>query len=490
MLTTSHHIDTDNTRPLSGAKLTVVSVTAGRMRVRLHGCRLDPVHILKIEETVGKVAGVRSVQGYMRTASLVIWYCPGRCDRAAILLAIVALEQIPAPSMTALDAGSSDTGEPSAVQHIIGWAARILNAQRDDPARTPGTSGRDARGLGRDETEAGTQQSGHSVTLRRAAWSGTLLTASMLTASITPLAPVALPLKILSLALGASTFVTSAVQGVGQGRVGVDTLKATATLGAVGLGQVGDAAKMACVVSLTEGLEERSAVRSRRNMQALLALAPDQATVWRQGAEIVVDAGELRVGDLMIMRPGERLATDGVIRAGRSVLDVSAVSGASTQVVAAPGDAVFAGTTNGHGILRVEVTATAVNNSLTRIVQIVDAHGALEETGRQFADRAARPLVPGLLIAALLTAATGSLVGSPALWLKRALLVLATGSPYAMEAIGIVRGIAVDQVQTLAAQRPLIMDPTVNPHSDRQHAQAVPLAMPTDCDDLVPAAVA
>lgn len=119
-----------------------------------------------------------------------------------------------------------------------------------------------------------------------------------------------------------------------------------AAVGAVILGEVGEAAMLAFLFSISEGLEEYSLVRTRRGLRSLLTLVPDEATVLRDGQESVVVPGELRVGDRMLVKPGERLATDGVIAVGRTALDVSAITGESMPIEAGPGDEVFAGSIN------------------------------------------------------------------------------------------------------------------------------------------------
>src|SRR5690606_3038347 len=146
-----------------------------------------------------------------------------------------------------------------------------------------------------------------------------------------------------------------------------------AAVGAVILGEVDEAATLAFPYSISEGLEEYSLARTRRAPRALLSLVPEETTVLRNGSEPVVPPPESRVGDRMLVKPGERIATDGVIRTGRTALDVSAITGESVPVEAGPGSEVFAGSINGTGVLEVEVTTTSEDNSLARIVRIVEA---------------------------------------------------------------------------------------------------------------------
>ena len=205
----------------------------------------------------------------------------------------------------------------------------------------------------------------------------------------------------------------STLRRLAKGQIGVGTLMTIAAVGAVILGEVGEAAMLAFLFSISEGLEEYSLARTRRGLRALLSLVPDQATVLRNGTETTITPSELRVGDRMLVKPGERLATDGTIVSGRTALDVSAITGESVPVEAGPGDEVFAGSINGTGVLEVEVTSTAADNSLARIVAIVEAEQSRKGDAQRLADRIAKPLVPAIMVAAALIAAIGSVLGDP-----------------------------------------------------------------------------
>ncbi|QJY47814.1 heavy metal translocating P-type ATPase [Pseudonocardia broussonetiae] len=322
--------------------------------------------------------------------------------------------------------------------------------------------------------------------LRFAAGSGVLLAASLIVGWTGGPAPLELALQAAALAVGAWTFVPSTLRRLAKGKIGVGTLMTIAAVGAVLLGEVGEAAMLAFLFSISEGLEEYSLARTRRGLRALLSLVPEQATVLRAGQEIVVAPTELRVGDTMLVRPGERVATDGRIAVGRTALDVSAITGESVPVEAGPGDEVFAGSINGSGVLEVEVTTTAENNSLARIVAIVEAEQARKGAAQRLADRIAKPLVPGVMVAAALIAAIGSVLGDPLVWIERALVVLVAASPCALaisvpvtvvaaigaaskmgvlvkggaalEGMGRIRGIALDKTGTLTRNRPVVIE--------------------------------
>jgi cation-transporting ATPase G len=134
-----------------------------------------------------------------------------------------------------------------------------------------------------------------------------------------------------------------------------------------------------------------------------------------------------------VVRPGERIATEGIVRAGRSSLDTSAITGESIPVEVDPGTDVSAGSINTTGVLEVEATAAGTDNSLTTIVELVE-HAQTEKGDRaRLADRIARPLVPGVMILAVVVGVLGSLLsGDPELWITRALVVLVAASPCAL----------------------------------------------------------
>ncbi|APU15414.1 MULTISPECIES: heavy metal translocating P-type ATPase [Actinoalloteichus] len=239
-------------------------------------------------------------------------------------------------------------------------------------------------------------------------------------------------LTLASAIAGAATFVPGALRNLLRRRVGVGTLMSIAAVGAVALGQLTEAAMLGVLFSVAEGLEHYAIARTRRSLRALLGLVPPTASVLRDGAESRVAPGDLVVGDRLLLRPGERAATDGVVRTGRTTLDLSAITGESMPVEAGPGAVVHAGAINGGGAIEVDVTARTSDSSLARIVHIVEEAQERKGSGQRLADRIARPLVPAIMVLALLIAAGGALLGDPLVWLERALVVLVAASPCAL----------------------------------------------------------
>ena len=295
---------------------------------------------------------------------------------------------------------------------------------------------------------------------------------------------VALVLSWGSVVVGGSTFVPRALRKLLRGKLGISVLMTISAIGAVLLGYVEEAAALAFLYSIAEALEDKAMDRARRGLRALLSLVPATATVERDGVTVSVRAVDLQPGDVLVVRAGQRVATDGVVRAGVGVVDASAVTGESVPVDVAPGDEVLAGSVNGGAVLRVEATAPGTDNSLTTIVRLVEQAQARKGDRARLADRIAKPLVPGVVVVAVMVAGLGALLGDPQLWVTRALVVLVAASPCAIaiavpvtvvsaigaatrfgvvvksgaafERLGVVRHVAFDKTGTLTRNVPVV----------------------------------
>src|SRR5690625_2877904 len=245
---------------------------------------------------------------------------------------------------------------------------------------------------------------------------------------------VALVMFWAALLLGASQFAPNALRAlVTRRRLGISLLMTVSATGAVILGYIEEAAALAFLYSIAEALEHRAMDKARSGLRALLDLIPATATVVdTTGTVRDVAAESLVVGQVLRLKAGERLATDGVVRSGHSSLDTSAITGESIPVEVAPGDEVLAGSINSSGVLEVEATAAGTDNSLTTVVELVEQAQADKGDRARMADRIARPLVPGVLVLAVLVAAIGSMFGDPMEWITRGLVVLVAASPCAL----------------------------------------------------------
>lgn len=316
------------------------------------------------------------------------------------------------------------------------------------------------------------------------------------------LAGITIALELAAGAMASATFVPDALRNLRRGRIGVGTLMTIAAIGAIALGQFAEAALLGILFSIAEGLEHYAVTKTRRGLRALLSLVPPKASVLRGGAEITVAPEEIVVGDTMVLRPGERAATDGTITAGHTSLDLSAITGESVPVEAGPGTPVHAGAINGGGAVEIEVSALAADSSLARIVHIVEEAQERKGAGQRLADRIARPLVPAIMVLAAGIAGLGALLGDPMLWLERTLVVLVAASPCALaiavpltvvsaigaasrqgalvkggaavEELGRIKVIALDKTGTLTRNTPQVVEVvTIAGHAE---ADAVQLA--------------
>jgi len=369
----------------------------------------------------------------------------------------------------------------------------------------------DACGCGHDEPrvegeeEHGPEKWWQVTEIRAAAAAGVLLIAALIVGLTGGPDALGLGLEVGALLIAGYTFVPSTLARLVKGKIGVGTLMTIAAVGAVLLGEVGEAAMLAFLFAISEGLEEYAVTRTRRGLRALLSLVPATATVLRGGREETVPPSELQLGELMVVKPGERIATDGVIRTGRTALDTSAITGESVPVEAGPGNEVFAGSINGTGVLEVEVTADAQDNSLARIVRIVEAEQSRKGEAQRLADKIAKPLVPGVMIVAAVIAAVGSVLGDPLVWIERALVVLVAASPCALaiaipvtvvaaigaasklgvlvkgggalEALGRIRTVALDKTGTLTRNQPAVIDVATADGASREDVLAVAAAL-------------
>ncbi len=315
---------------------------------------------------------------------------------------------------------------------------------------------------------------------------------------------------LVAIVAGGATFVPGAVRGLGRGRLGVGLLMSIALVGAVVLGQFGEAASLAFLFSISEALEEWAVTRSRRGLRAVLSLVPDTARVRRDATTVEIASAELRTGDRIVLWAGERLPTDGVVVEGRSSVDVSAVTGESMPVDVELGSVVLAGSINGGGVLEIEATAPTADSTLARVVRAVEEAQDRKGRAQRLADRIARPLVPGILIIAAAIAVVGSLAGDPGVWIERALVVLVAASPCAfaiavpvtvfaaigaateaglvikggaaLEALGTVRVVALDKTGTLTRNRPTVIDVITAPGIDRATAVSLAAAVEASSD--------
>ena len=220
----------------------------------------------------------------------------------------------------------------------------------------------------------------------------------------------------------------------------INVLMVVAVVGAVLLGEWFEAAAVVWLFGVAQELEWFSMARARQAIRALMAVAPATARVWRDGAEHVLPVADVRVGDRVFVRPGERLPVDGVILEGESVFDESPVTGESWPVPKGPGAEVFSGTINGAAAIEVAARRIAADSTIARIIHLVEEAQRHRAPVQTFVDRFARRYTPAVVVLAVVVAVagplvTGGLAGWTAAfgtWSYRALALLVVACPCAL----------------------------------------------------------
>ena len=284
----------------------------------------------------------------------------------------------------------------------------------------------------------------------------------------------------------------------------MNALMTIAVLGAMTIGEWAEGATTVALFSLAQALEGRSLERARRAIAGLVALAPEQAVVRRDGREERVLPADVRTGETLVVSAGERVALDGLVVEGRSDVDQSPLTGESRPAEKGPGDGVMAGSINGRGVLTVRVTRRAAETTLARLIRRVEEAQASRAPTQDFVDRFAAAYTPGVVAVAVCLAAVPPLVGAGAFadWLYRALVLLVIACPCALvistpvsivsaltaasrrgtlvkggahlEAMGRLQAVAFDKTGTLTIGRLAVTD--VVPAPDRSVAEVIEVA--------------
>ena len=344
-----------------------------------------------------------------------------------------------------------------------------------------------------------------STPVRWSAGAGLLLAVGFLAGLLGAPSSVTTGIYVLATVVGARFFAAEAVEEfVEEREIGIELLMTVATVVAGLLGEWGEAASLAFLYSIAESLEEFTEDRTRAAIRKLLDLAPRRVTRLRDdGSEEEVDLDEIVVGDRFVVRPGQNVATDGVVQEGHTAIDESAVTGESVPVEKEMGDRVFAGTSNAHGALVVEALATASDNTLANIVELVSEAQERKCRGEQFMHRFAGVYSPAVLALGVLVAVVGGVAtGDWDVWVLRAATVLVAAAPCALvisipvtyvaaigsasrkgvlikggiylEELGRLRAIAMDKTGTLTRGKPQLVE--IRPTGDRSDDEVLRLA--------------
>ncbi|MFE0756824.1 heavy metal translocating P-type ATPase [Inquilinus sp. NPDC058860] len=268
----------------------------------------------------------------------------------------------------------------------------------------------------------------------------------------------------------------------------IETLMAVAAIGAIAIGAASEAAVVVFLFAVGELLETVAAGRARQGIKALVSLVPRTAQRETNGVLATVAVDDLAIGDIVLVRPGDRVPADGAIVDGASELDEAPITGESVPVAKAAGDAVYAGSINAGGVLRLRVTRAAADNTIARIIHRVEAAQSSKAPTARFIDRFSAWYTPAAMAVAALVIAVPPLFfgGDWTVWTYRGLSLLLIACPCALvlstpaaiasgiaagtrrglllkggaalEMLGKVKSVAFDKTGTLTVGRPQVTD--------------------------------
>lgn len=277
----------------------------------------------------------------------------------------------------------------------------------------------------------------------------------------------------------------------GSGTLDINVLMTIAAIGALVIGEYAEGAAVVFLFALGNLLESYTMGRARNAIRAVMQLAPEVALVLRDGHERQVPARDVAVGETIVVRPGDRVALDGVVVGGQSSVNQAPITGESIPVVKSEGAEVFAGSINGEGSLEMHVTRPASDSTIARIIHLVGEAQANKAPTQRIIDRFAQYYTPAVLVLAVLVATIPPLITGEdwSVWWYRALVMLVVACPCALvistpvsivsainaaaragvlfkggaalEAIGALRAMAFDKTGTLTEGKPVITEVVV-----------------------------
>lgn len=298
----------------------------------------------------------------------------------------------------------------------------------------------------------------------------------------------------------------------------IESLMVVAVIGAMLIGATEEAALVIFLFTTGEWLEGVAAGRARAGIRKLTELMPEHALLEADGATRVVPADSLEAGQTILVRPGDRIPADGVIYEGTSDIDESPVTGESVPKTRGPGESVFAGSVNAQAVLRIRVTRRAEDNTIARILRLVEEAEESRAPTARFIDKFSRLYMPAIVAIALMVMLVPTLgFGQPwDTWTYRALSLLLIGCPCALvisvpaaiaaaissgarngmlikggeviEAAAKVRHVAFDKTGTLTYGRPKVTD--VVPFGTASEADVLAIAAAVEAGSSHPVAMA
>ncbi len=474
--------------------------------IHCHDCAI------KIEEAVASVPGVKAARVDFGTGKLVVERTDGGPSLPAIRHRVESfgyqLGEVAGPLVSIFEVEEMHCGDEVAILEkklsplpgVEGLAADIVSRRlrvKHHPAQTSrhelitaiGETGMTARtaGVGIPEQRLPSVWIRHRIIILTAA-SGCLTALGLLLSLLGHPSGTTVPMYLAAVVSGGYYIARRGFLAARQLHLDMNFLMTIAVLGAMLIGEWVEAATITFLFALAQVLESRSMDRARNAIRSLMDVAPPQAFVRRDGQEQMLPVEEVRLGDILIVKPGAKVPLDGRVVKGSSTINQAPITGESMPVEKWEGDEVFAGTINQQGALEVEVTHLAADSTLARIIHLVEEAQAQKAPSQRFVDQFAKYYTPAVIAGAVLIAAIPPLfVAQPFYtWFYRALVLLVIACPCALvistpvtivsglaaaarrgvlikggrylEGIGAVQAIAFDKTGTLTRGVPVVTD--------------------------------
>ncbi len=319
--------------------------------------------------------------------------------------------------------------------------------------------------------------------------SGALLAVALLAEHLLGAPTVGDAIMVAAAIVAGTPIVLAAARGLRARVIGIDLLVSVAAIGAVVIGEFWEAAAVTFLFAIGHALEAATLAKTRSALGELVAVAPRTAVVLREGDQVEIPAGEVGVGETVLVKDGAKVPVDGTVIGGTGAVDESSITGESMPVEKVTGDAVFAGTVSTGGFLQVEATGVGVDTTLARIIHRVEEAQDAKARTQRFMDRfsawytpaiIALALVVGLVTRDVVLGLTLLVIGCPgALVISIPVSIVAgigraardgiliRGGEY-LETSGRIDAVALDKTGTLTTGRPQLVDVVVlDPSVDR-----------------------